>query len=224
MGLTALLYSQTGDPQGECPLPPQLFGEAWSTSLLHEVTTAYRANRRAGTASTKTRSEVSGGGRKPWKQKGTGRARQGSIRSPLWRKGGIIFGPQPRSYRVPVAQQKRQMALRHALSAQAARGTITIVDGVSLAEPKTRQLQQWCDRCHLPMGSLLVVDRPSAELKRASRNLPTLEVRAAECLNAYTIMRAKKVALTRSALEQLVQRFGGHSERESRAAPAAAED
>ncbi|MBI3292371.1 MAG: 50S ribosomal protein L4 [Elusimicrobia bacterium] len=206
MERSATWYSQEGDPQGQMSLPPQIFGGARvSVPLLHEVTTAYLANRRAGTASTKTRSEVSGGGHKPWRQKGTGRARQGSIRSPLWRKGGIIFGPKPRSFAIPVPERKRHTALQQALSVRAAEGAIVVVDGVLLPEPKTRHLAQWCARCHLSAGSLLVIDRSSEELKRASRNLATLEVTEVASLNAYSVLRAKRVVFTRPALEHLVK-------------------
>lgn len=207
MEQTAPWYSSNGEPQGQHPLPSHIFGRGWSIPLLHEVITAHQANQRAGTASTKTRSEVSGGGRKPWKQKGTGRARQGSIRSPLWRKGGVTFGPRPRSYTVPIPRRKRLAALQQALSAQAAAGRVVVLEGVTFPEPKTRYLQQWCQRCQLPAGSLLILDRRQADIERGSRNLPGLDVVEAQSLTAYTALRARKIAVTRPALEQLAQRF-----------------
>src|SRR4051812_6586091 len=126
--MEASLISKTGESKGKTELPASVFGLEGSKRVLHEVITAYQANQRRGTSNTKTRGEVSGGGRKPWKQKGTGNARSGSNRSPLWRKGGIIFGPHPRSYRIDVGGEKRRFALSTALTLKAQDQALVVLE------------------------------------------------------------------------------------------------
>jgi large subunit ribosomal protein L4 len=144
--------------------------------LIHEVVTAYLANQRRGTHSTKTRGEVSGGGLKPWKQKHTGNARAGSIRSPLWRHGGITFGPKPRSYVQAVPPAKRRLALRAVLSSFAADGKLTVVDQFSVAEPKTKHVAAMVAALKLGPKSIVVVDDITPVLDRAARNLAGLRL------------------------------------------------
>src|SRR5258708_6367926 len=133
--LQASLYSNTGEATGKFDLPENLFPPAASRRILHEVVVAYQGNQRRGTSETKTRAHVSGGGRKPWKQKGTGNARSGSNRSPLWRKGGIIFGPHPRSYRIELNGAKKLMALQTALIEKAKASELSVIDSFNVETP-----------------------------------------------------------------------------------------
>ncbi|MGA2091563.1 MAG: 50S ribosomal protein L4 [Endomicrobiales bacterium] len=195
------IYSIDGKEKGTTVLP-SVFETKIVPVLLHEVVTGHLANQRAGTHSTKTRGEVSGGGRKPWKEKGTGNARSGSNRSPLWRKGGIIFGPRPHGYRQNLSQQKRVQSLCMALTAKAQGGNIVLVDDISFAEPKTTHISSLIKLLKLQGASiLLVVDAISDTLKRASRNYPLLVIEEARNLNAYQVMWANKLVMTTKALE-----------------------
>lgn len=197
------IYNVEGKQKGVAVLPP-VFDTKIVPSLLHEVITGHLANQRAGTHATKTRGEVSGGGRKPWKQKGTGNARSGSNRSPLWRKGGIIFGPRPHSYRQNISQQKRSRSLSMSLAAKAQSDNLVIIDDVTLAEPKTKHIASLMSSLKLEnMSILLVVDSMSEMLKRASRNYPLLVIEEARNLNAYQVMWANKLVMTSKALEQV---------------------
>ena len=183
------IYTVQGKEKGKISLPG-IFETKVSSALLHEVVNGYMANQRSGTHSTKTRAEVSGGGRKPWKEKGTGNARAGSNRSPLWRKGGIIFGPKPRDYSRNVPQQKRQLSLKMALSVKASSNDIMVVDSFAVAEPKTKKLAELLKNLKLnDMSVLIVVEKIDANLKVASRNLQDLW--------------AKKTVFTSSAIELL---------------------
>src|SRR5262249_15871565 len=148
-----------------------IFGATGSRRILHETVVALQANQRRGTSMTKTRGLVSGGGRKPWKQKGTGNARSGSIRSPLWRKGGIIFGPVPRSYRIDLPNAKRQHALLTALAAKSGADQLSVIDSFSFKEPKTSEAQAVLTRAGVTEKSLVVVDRRDPQVVRALRNI-----------------------------------------------------
>ncbi len=153
---TAVLNLE-GKETGKCELPAWFFGKKPNPHFLHEVVTAYLSNRRSGTASAKTRSEVSGGGRKPWKEKGTGRARAGSTRSPLWRKGGVVFGPRPHSYRKWMPAAKRRQALAQALWVRFSEGNLKIVDTLEIPEAKTRVLLYIYRRLDLKAPRVLAV-------------------------------------------------------------------
>lgn len=183
---------------------PEVFGTKVSQTLLHEVATAYLANQRSGTASTKSRGEVSGGGKKPWKQKGTGNARSGSNRSPLWRKGGIAFGPKPHGYRHDISQQKRQAALKMALSIKAANGDIVVIDNLTISEPKTKKVVEILSTLKLGRKNILIVnDKIEKNLKLASKNIQDLVLSNAKDLNMYEVMWAKKIVLTQEAVKQI---------------------
>lgn len=197
------LLNQKGEKIGKVELPEAVFGLRPSPEFLHEVVTASEANRRAGTAHTKTRSEVSGGGRKPWKQKHTGRARHGSIRSPLWRKGGVVFGPRTRSFRLDMPQAKRRLALAQALSARAQDGSLRVVDSFALDGAKTKQVSQMLKALKAERRTLLVSDQHDESLVRASRNLQQVEVRLVAHLNALEVLGCRNLILTKAALEKL---------------------
>jgi large subunit ribosomal protein L4 len=200
-----------GGPVKKAQLSPAVFEVPVKRALLHEVITAYRASIRGGNADTKTRAEVSGGGIKPWKQKGTGRARAGSIRSPLWRKGGIVFGPHPRSYEQQLPKAKIKAALYQALSVKAKSGHITVIDitgiFVEKEKPKTAKVAHML-RAFKAQGkkTLLIVDHPDERFMRASRNIDTLLVREAQQLHAYAVLDSDRILITEPALQILETR------------------
>jgi len=197
------VYNLQGQETGKINLPA-VFETKISPALLHEVVTGYLANQRSGTHSTKTRGEVSGGGKKPWKEKGTGNARAGSNRSPLWRKGGIIFGPKPRSYEQRLTQGKRHRSLEMALALKAKENGIVVVDALTVSEPKTKKIAEILKLLKIDASKILfVVEKSDANVKRASRNIEGLVVTEAKNLNAYQLLWAKKVVMTQGAIEQL---------------------
>jgi len=201
------IYDTNGTASGTIELPDEIFSQRVPRALLHEVIQAYLANKRAGTHSTKTRSEVSGGGLKPWRQKHTGRARAGSIRSPLWRGGGIIFGPHPRSYRQNLPRDVRRQALKGALTAAAREDRLRVLVECTIPEAKTRRMAE-IFRNHKASGKkLLVIENAKEDLFRAGRNIPDLCIRLAGEINAYDVLWAKHIFLTQAAVASLGQRF-----------------
>ncbi|MBI2070897.1 MAG: 50S ribosomal protein L4 [Elusimicrobia bacterium] len=196
----------TGSPTGEkLTVPEALASIKPNKALLHEVVIAYQSNARRGTHATLTRGEVSGGGKKPWKQKHTGRARAGSIRSPLWRKGGITFGPQPRSYRIDVGPVKRQTAFVHALAARLNEAAFQVVLEENLANiEKTKELHQLLHARGLD-ETVVLVSEPKPTFLRAARNLQSLSVRLCDSATAVDILTAKSLVVTRKAWDRLVE-------------------
>jgi len=185
-------------------LRPEVFGVEVRIPLMHQAVTRELADRRAGTHDTKGRSEVSGGGKKPWRQKGTGRARQGSIRATQWKGGGKPFGPTPRSYAQDMPRQARRAALRSALSAKVAAGEVTVVERFELAEPKTRVLVKRLGELGVaPTPTLLVVATMAEGLKRAARNVPWLIVETPSHASVYQFLRYPRVVFERAALLDL---------------------
>ena len=201
------IVSQTGAKLEKVELPAAIFGAKVNPYLLHEVVRMYQANERQGTASTKNRGEVSGSGRKPWRQKGTGRARVGSIRSPLWRKGGVIFGPRPRDYSYSVPRRKLKIALSQALSDKLNNGELMVVDKIEVANPKTKEMAKIIKNLTPEKKVLLVVASADEKLKKASRNIPFLSLVTAKEINAYQVLGHHKVILTKEALAGLGERF-----------------
>jgi large subunit ribosomal protein L4 len=168
------------------------------------------ATRRAGTAATKTRAFVSGGGKKPWRQKGTGRARAGSSRSPVWVGGAIIFGPQPRDYSYRLPKSARRAALRAALAARHADGHLLVIDGLTLPEAKTKRMHEVLEGLGLGgTDALVVLAAPDETVQRAARNLPRVQVLLEGGLNVYDVLRYSHLVMTRAALEKLAARLGG---------------
>lgn len=188
---------------GQVALADEIFAAAVNKPLLHETVEMQRAAMRQGTASTKTRAEVRGGGKKPWRQKGTGRARHGSIRSPIWRGGGVTFGPRPRSYGYDMPRAKYRTALRSALSAKLAAGELVVVEGLSAVEPKTKALSAAFKAMGRDRRVLLVVDEPSVGLTRASQNLSFLELISVTGLNVYDLLANRHVIISREVVERV---------------------
>ena len=195
-----------GSDKGAVDLPG-IFAERARDHLLSEVVHSQQASRRAGTHATKTRGFVSGGGAKPWRQKGTGRARAGSSRSPLWEGGATLFGPQPRSYAYRLPAKARRVALCAALSDRQRGGTLTIVDEIRLAEPKTKQVVAMLGALGL-QGTVLIVDAGiNGDLERAARNLPRVKVLRTEGVNVYDVLRHEHLVVTRGAVDALNERL-----------------
>lgn len=200
--VTLAVMSQRNEVVGEISLPAEVFAGPVRRHLLYEAVRMQQANRRAGTAATKTRAFVRGGGKKPWRQKGTGRARAGSIRSPLWRGGAIIFGPQPRDYSYRIPATARKAALRSALAAKAREGKVLVLDKIALEAPKTKLLAQLMADLNV-QSALIIVPQRDDGLERAARNLPLVKVLRAEGANVYDVLRYDRLILTPDAVQAL---------------------
>jgi large subunit ribosomal protein L4 len=199
------IYGAKGEEKGKIELP-DFFGVKISVALLHEVTTAYLNNLRAGTHKTKTRGEVSFSGAKPWKQKGTGNARAGQRNSPLWRKGGIIFGPQPRDYYTKMSKQKKKLSLNMAFSVQLKNGNIIVVDSVKVSEVKTKKITELIKNLKAD-GKKIVFAIPSdADFKVAARNIKNVVVENIKNINAYQVLWADKLVITPEAVDLIKER------------------
>ncbi|MCX8157329.1 MAG: 50S ribosomal protein L4 [Verrucomicrobiae bacterium] len=196
-----------GTPQGEVEVPFPVIENGKGTQAVHDVVVAYLAAQRSGTACTKTMGEVAGTGKKPWRQKGTGRARAGSFQSPLWRGGGIVFGPKPRDFHKKVNETTRRLALRKALSERIKASEVIVVDELKLAQPKTRELVRLLDTLAPGVTVLLVTDSIDQNLRLAARNLPHVELVTGTELNCYQALKPAKIVFTRAALAQVGQRL-----------------
>lgn len=209
--LRAPLRGIDGGSKGEITLPP-IFHEKPREHLVYEVVHMQQACRRAGTHATKTRAFVSGGGAKPWRQKGTGRARAGSTRSPLWAGGAIVFGPQPRDYSYRLPAKARRVALRAVLSDRQRNGALTVVDEIRLPEPKTRRVVEMLSALGLE-GSVLIVSKgANADLERAARNLKNVKVLRSEGVNVYDVLKHRHLLITQEAVQALAERLGDRVE------------
>ena len=202
---TVTVLSQTKEAAGELTLPAGLFDGPVRHHLLAAAVRMQQANRRSGTAATKRRGEARGGGRKPWRQKGTGRARAGSNRSPIWVGGATTFGPQPRDYHYRLPASTRRAALRSALALKAADGQLLVLDRIVVDPAKTRVVRQMLADLGLS-SALLVVDGVQTNLERAARNLPHVKVLRVDGINVYDILRYQQLVLTREAVGALGER------------------
>jgi large subunit ribosomal protein L4 len=199
----AAVYNANGDRVGDLDLSEREFGATVNKPVLHQAVVRHLANRRSGTADTKTRGEVQGTNRKPWRQKGTGRARAGSFRSPLWRSGGIVFGPHPRKYTQALPKKMRRLALISALSARAGAGDVIVIEEFALTEPKTKAIASLLRTIEAGGGALLVTGARQPLLERVTNNLPGVWCTLADHLNAYDLLVAEKIVFTRGALDRL---------------------
>src|SRR5580698_2649436 len=196
----------SGKAQGELEVKFALIEDGKGTQAVHDTVTAYRAAQRSGTACTKTVGEVQGSNKKPWRQKGTGRARAGSVRSPLWAGGGVVFGPQPRDFSKKVSKKTRALALRKALSERIKAGDVVVVDDLKLASAKTKDFIGVISALALE-GTTLVVAAADKNLTLASRNIPTVTVTTSDSLNTYDVLRPDKLLFTKSAFEKVEARL-----------------
>ena len=201
------LYNREAKSVGKVQLDSKVFDGKVNQMLLHQVMAMYAQNRRSGTASTKTRKEVRGGGRKPWRQKGTGRARAGSIRSPIWRGGGVIFGPHPRDYSYSLPKKMKRKALISALNSKVEAKELVVIEGIALDEPKTKGLAAILSKLEALDRSLIVLCDPDSKVLRASQNLPGVSVRKPQDFSAYDLMRHRKLVIEKEALPSLISRI-----------------
>jgi large subunit ribosomal protein L4 len=199
---TVPVVNQAKEPAGEITLPAGVFDGPVRRHLLYEVVNMQRANRRAGTAATKTRGEVRGGGKKPWRQKGTGRARAGSTRSPIWVGGATIFGPRPRDYSYRLPDSARRSALRSALAMKVREGQLMVVEAIEIPDGKTKSVVQMLATLGLD-SALIVIEAADPMLERAARNLPGVKVLRAAGANVEDILRYQRLVLTRAAVTAL---------------------
>lgn len=194
---------------GEIPLPAVISEQPQREHLLFETVRMQLANRRSGTAATKTRAQVRGGGRKPWRQKGTGRARAGSNRSPVWVGGATVFGPQPRSYAYRMPRSARKTALRAALAQKLRQDEVVVIDAIEFDEPKTKQMVALLAQLEMGDSVLLVLAAADVNVQKSARNLPGVKVLLSPGLNVYDLLRYRKVLVTQAAMQQISERLGG---------------
>jgi len=197
-----------GKSQGELEVKFSLVENGKGTQAVHDTVVAYQAAQRMGTACTKNVGEVAGTNKKPWRQKGTGRARAGSFQSPLWRGGGVVFGPKPRDFSKKVSRKTRQLALRKAISERLRAGDVVLVDDLKLGSPKTKEIKGVLSALELKGSALIVAQGTDKNLTLASRNIPNVSIATSDSLNTYDVLRPDKLVFTRGAFEQLESRLG----------------
>lgn len=196
------LFNIKGDQVGEVDLKDEIFGIEVNEAVLHDAVVMQQANQRLGTAATKTRAEVAGGGKKPWRQKGTGRARHGSIRSPIWKGGGITFGPKPRKYAYSLPKKVRRLALKSALTAKVKNGNLVVLENLSFAEPKTKEMVDILN--NLKVNKALVVTADINEnVEKSARNIPGVKPLHATGLNVLDILAHEKLVITKDAVAKV---------------------
>ena len=197
------VYDMAGKEVGDIALSDVVFGAEVNGAVLHAAVRTYLMNQRQGTQSTLTRTEVSGGGRKPWRQKGTGRARQGSTRSPQWTHGGIALGPKPRSYRTDMNKKTKRVALFSALSAKVAEGKLIVVDDITCTEYKTKTMVNMLKALNVDNRALVVLDAVNPYTIKSCANIERVETNLATTINVYEIMKADKMVITAAAVKKL---------------------
>ena len=201
------VLDMAGKVVGEIELPEALFGVEINTAVVHDVVKNHLANMRQGTQSALTRAEVSGGGRKPWRQKGTGRARQGSTRSPQWTHGGIAFAPKPRDYSYTLNKKARRLALQSALSAKAAETAVIVIDEIKMEAPKTKEFAAFLKAVGVEGKALVVTAEVSQNVVKSGRNIPGCQVTFANLLNVYDIVNAGQLFVDKAALQKIEEVF-----------------
>ena len=197
------VYNVDGKKVSDVEVKEEIFGIAPNEAVVHSVVTNYLANQRQGTQSTKTRAEVSGGGKKPWKQKGTGRARQGSIRAPHWIKGGIALGPKPRSYSYRVNRKEKALAVKSVLSSKVAESNIVVLDKLELKEIKTKEMAKVLNNLKVEGKTLILLPEQNKNVQYSSRNIEGVKTRVVNSMNAYELLNAGKIVLTLEGLKKI---------------------
>lgn len=202
------VYNIQGEKAGQIDLDPEVFDGKVNKELLYQVINAYLTNQRKGTASTKTRGEVSGSGRKPWPQKHTGRARAGSIRSPIWRGGGVVFGPKPRDYYIKLPAKMKKLALKSGLNAKYINQDLLLLDSLEIDVPKTKKFQEILKNLNLlNTKTLFVTAQPSKTIRLSCRNIPYIFLKGASEITAYDVLNCKKLVITQDGLKQIQERI-----------------
>lgn len=201
------IHNSNGDQVGELELNPAIFAASVNEAAMHEVVVAYLANQRRGTAATKTRGFVSGGGRKPWRQKGTGRARHGSTRSPIWVGGGTTFGPHPRDYTIRVPKKLKRAALKSALTTKFNNNEIIVLDQLSYEQPKTKEIAKLLSNLKVSGKAVLVTADPAPAVYKSARNIPGVSTNLANNINTYQVLNSGSLILTRDAVAKIEEVF-----------------
>ena len=196
------VYNMSGSQVGTMELNDSVFGVEYKESLIHQAVVTRLANERQGTKSTLTRTEVRGGGAKPWRQKGTGRARQGSIRAPQWIKGGVVFAPKSRDFSKKMNATAKRLALLSALSKKVADGEFIVIDELKVSAPKTKEMAAFKKALNLDKTALVVMDNDDINVIRAAANLPTLETLPLAQLSTYEVVKNNKIVMTKAAVEK----------------------
>ena len=199
------VYDMAGSAVGDMELEESVFGVKPNKSILHAAVVNYLANQRQGTQSTKTRSEVRGGGRKPWRQKGTGHARQGSIRSPQWKHGGIALGPKPRSYSFTLNKKVRKIAMKSAFSAKVLASDFIVVDNIVVDEIKTKNMVKMLGGLGAGGRALIITPQSDKNVIRSARNIPGVKTAQVGSLNVYDILNCEKLVIDKAAVTKLVE-------------------
>ena len=197
------VYNMSGAVVGEIELCEAVFGVTPNTAVVHDVVKNHLANKRQGTQSALTRAEVSGGGRKPWRQKGTGRARQGSTRAPQWTHGGIVFAPKPRDYSYTLNKKAKRLALKSVLSAKVAETNLVVIDSIKMDAPKTAEFAAFLNAVGCNTKTLVVTAEADQNVVKSGRNIPGCEVTFANLLNVYDIVNATKLVVDKAALAKI---------------------
>ena len=188
-------------------LDKSVFGLEENKHLLAQCIHVYRTNQRQGNSHTLTRSEVSGGGRKPWRQKGTGRARHGSIRSPIWVHGGISHGPKPKDYAKKLPKKMKKMAMKVALSAKVRNGEVKVIDNIKISKPNTKKIAKLLEKIKMDKKTLIVMNKSDQNIVKSAANLPRIEVVAQDSVNIYQILNAKEVLFEKDAIKSLEKKY-----------------
>ena len=206
--ISVKVYDKSAKEVGNIQVSEEVFGRDFNEALIHQVVVAQLANRRQGTKSALTRTEVRGGGKKPWRQKGTGNARQGSIRAPQWIKGGVVFAPKPRDFSQKVNKTMRRQAIKSALSTKLADGELTVVDSLNLEAAKTREAQAILNNFGFAKRTLIVIDGEDQNLLLATRNIPNATLIDCALLNVYDIVASYNLLVTKAAMEAIDKALG----------------
>lgn len=202
------VLDKKGSKTESIDLPEEIFGGRLNADVIHQAVVMYQASLRQGNASTKERADVSGGGKKPYRQKGTGQARAGSSRSPLWKGGGVTFGPHPRDFGYTIPKQIRKAALRESLKAKCQDNDLLCVADIKESFNKTKEFAKFLDGLSLKGKILAVLDGSDESVRRVSRNIPSFKLMRAQDVNAYDILRCKKLLVTKTAFQSIVERIG----------------
>ncbi len=197
------VYNMEGKKVSDVELNDNVFGIEPNEAIVHSVLVNYLANQRQGTQSTKTRSEVSGGGRKPWRQKGTGRARQGSIRAPQWIKGGIALGPKPRSYKYTVNKKERRLAIRSVLSSKVLENNLVVLDKAEMKEIKTQAMVKTLENLKITGKTLILLPEKNENVQKSARNIKNVKTTLVNTINVYDLLKYNKLVVTLDAVKKL---------------------
>jgi len=197
------LYNVNGEQVGEIMLNDAVFGVEVNNAVMHAAVVNFLANQRRGTSSTKQRGEVSGGGKKPWRQKGTGRARHGSTRSPLWTGGGIVFGPKPRDYSFVLPKKVKRLAIKSALSAKVANNKLIALENITLSAPKTKEIVKMLANLKLDSNALILIAEQDPNVQKSARNIAGVKAIPVNNINTYDLLKYENLIMTKGAIDKV---------------------